>query len=146
MNVEIRNEAAQNGGWECVRGDSESVDVFTAKTKCRKFETDIPRNGISGSQSQFPHSCVCERIMYIPTMGLPFLLEEICRPILGIYKSLTQTHECRNWGWGRAIPRKGNIYVIGIAVAVFNREGALYSNCVSTDASHPPKVESINTT
>ncbi len=24
----------------------------------------------------------------------------------GLYKSLT-THECWNWGWGRAIPRKG---------------------------------------
>ncbi len=36
----------------------------TAKTKCRKFETNITRKGISGSQSQFPHSCVCERIIY----------------------------------------------------------------------------------
>jgi hypothetical protein len=35
----------------------------TAKTKCRKFETNIPRKGISGPQSQFPHS-VCERIIY----------------------------------------------------------------------------------
>ncbi len=31
---------------------------YTAKTKCRKFETNIPRKGISGPQSQFPHSCV----------------------------------------------------------------------------------------
>jgi hypothetical protein len=29
--------------------------------------------------------------LYIPTMELPFLLEEICGPILGIYKSLTDT-------------------------------------------------------
>jgi hypothetical protein len=29
--------------------------------------------------------------LYIPTMELPFLLEEICGPILGIYKSLTVT-------------------------------------------------------
>jgi hypothetical protein len=36
----------------------------TAKTKCRKFETNIPRKEISGPQSQFPHSCVCERIIY----------------------------------------------------------------------------------
>jgi hypothetical protein len=36
----------------------------TAKTKCRKFERNIPRKGISGPQSQFPHSCVCERIIY----------------------------------------------------------------------------------
>jgi hypothetical protein len=31
-----------------------------AKTKYRNFETNIPRKGISGSQSQFPHSCVCD--------------------------------------------------------------------------------------
>jgi hypothetical protein len=38
--------------------------TYTAKTKCRKFETNIPRKGISGPQSQFPHSCVCELIIY----------------------------------------------------------------------------------
>jgi hypothetical protein len=41
-----------------------SVSGHTAKTKCRKLETNIPRKGLSGSQSQFPHSCVCERIIY----------------------------------------------------------------------------------
>ncbi len=40
------------------------VTSYTAKTKCRKFETNIPRKGISGPQSLFPHSCVCERIIY----------------------------------------------------------------------------------
>ncbi len=29
--------------------------------------------------------------LYIPTTGLPILLEEMCRPILGLYKSLTDT-------------------------------------------------------
>jgi len=29
--------------------------------------------------------------LYIPTMGLPVLPEEICRLILGIYKSLKDT-------------------------------------------------------
>ncbi len=29
--------------------------------------------------------------LYIPTIDLPTLLEEICRPILGLYKSLTDT-------------------------------------------------------
>ncbi len=29
--------------------------------------------------------------LYIPKMGLPFLLEEICGPILVIYKLLTDT-------------------------------------------------------
>jgi hypothetical protein len=35
-----------------------------AKTKYRNFETNIPRNGISGFQSQFPHSYVCEWFIY----------------------------------------------------------------------------------
>jgi hypothetical protein len=38
--------------------------LLTAKKKCRKFEANIPRKGISGPQSQFPHSCVSERILY----------------------------------------------------------------------------------
>jgi hypothetical protein len=29
--------------------------------------------------------------LYIPMISLPILLEEICRPILGLYKSLTDT-------------------------------------------------------
>ncbi len=36
----------------------------TAKKKFRKLEANIPRKGILGGQSQFPHSCVCERIIY----------------------------------------------------------------------------------
>jgi hypothetical protein len=36
----------------------------TAKKKCRKLEANIPRKEISGHQSQFPHSCVFERIIY----------------------------------------------------------------------------------
>jgi hypothetical protein len=32
----------------------------TAKTKLRNFDTNDPRKGIMGSQSQFPYSCVCE--------------------------------------------------------------------------------------
>jgi hypothetical protein len=35
-----------------------------AKTQYRKFETNIPRKGISRPQSQFPHSCICERFIY----------------------------------------------------------------------------------
>ena len=37
---------------------------YTAKTKYRNFEKNIPRKGISGPQSQFPHSCVCEPFIY----------------------------------------------------------------------------------
>ncbi len=45
------------------------------------------------------------RDLYISRIGLPILLQEICGPILGINSS--QTLECGNWDWGRAIPRKG---------------------------------------
>ncbi len=41
-----------------------SDQKHTAKRKCQQFEANIPRKGISGPQSQFPHSCVCERIIY----------------------------------------------------------------------------------
>jgi hypothetical protein len=37
---------------------------YTAKTQYRKFETNIPRQGIAGPESQCPHSCVCERFIY----------------------------------------------------------------------------------
>jgi hypothetical protein len=63
----------------------------TAKTKYRNFETNIPRKGISGLSPNFHiHASVSD--LYIPTIGLPILQEEICRPILGgLYKSLTDT-------------------------------------------------------
>ncbi len=34
------------------------------------------------------------------------------------YINRSQTHECGNWGWGRAIPRKGIYSINGIAVVV----------------------------
>jgi hypothetical protein len=43
-----------------------------------------------GPLSQF-HIHVSVSKLYIHTIGLPFLLEEICGLILGIYKSLTDT-------------------------------------------------------
>ncbi len=46
----------------------------------RKFETNIPRKGI-----------VSVSDLYIPTIDLPVLLQEMCGQILGIYKSLKDT-------------------------------------------------------
>ncbi len=71
-------------------GSGHEKETHTAKTKYRNFETNIPRKGISGPQSQFPHSSSVSDL-YIPTIGLPILLEELCGPILGLYKSLTDT-------------------------------------------------------
>ncbi len=58
--------------------------------KYRNFETNIPRKGISGPQPNF-HIHVSVSHLYISMISLPILLEEICRPILGLYKSLTDT-------------------------------------------------------
>jgi hypothetical protein len=38
--------------------------TYTAKSQYRKFETNVPRKGIARPQSQFPHSCLCERFLY----------------------------------------------------------------------------------
>ncbi len=66
----------------------------TAKTQYWKFETNIPRKGIARPQSQFPHLCVCERFIYSQDIARLFSCRKICGPILGIYKSLTDT-----WMW-----------------------------------------------
>jgi hypothetical protein len=47
-----------------------------------------------GSHSPNFHIHVPVSDLYIPTIDLPILLQEICGPILGIYKSLTDT-----WMW-----------------------------------------------
>ncbi len=83
--------------------------IHTAKTKCRKFETNILIKGILRSQSQFPHSRVCERIIYAqycPRWVCLFCWRKYVDRCWE-YRNRSQTHECGNWGWGRAIPRKG---------------------------------------
>ncbi len=78
----------------------------TAKNQHRKFETNIPRKGTERPQSQFPHSPVSVSDLYIPTIDMPVC----CRKYVDRsweYINHSQTHECGNWDWGRAIPRKG---------------------------------------
>jgi hypothetical protein len=49
----------------------------------------IPEKEYRGPSPNFHiHASVSD--LYIPTIVLPILLEEICRPILGLYKSLTE--------------------------------------------------------
>ncbi len=50
----------------------------------------FPEKEYRGLSPNF-HIHVSVSELYIPTIELPFLLEEICGPILGIYKSLTDT-------------------------------------------------------
>ncbi len=64
--------------------------------------TALQRQNAENSKQIFPekeyrglspnfHIHVSVSKIFIPTLGLPFLLEEICGPLLGIYKSLTDT-------------------------------------------------------
>ncbi len=45
------------------RGEKRTLEL-TAKNQYRKLETNIPRKEIEQPQSQFAHSCVCERFLY----------------------------------------------------------------------------------
>ncbi len=55
--------------------------------------------------------------LYIPTMGLPILLEEIWRPILGLYTSLTDRHMNVEIGAEAMLfPEKENVSAIFVAV------------------------------
>ncbi len=50
----------------------------------------FPENEYRGLCPNFHvHESVSD--LYIPTIGLPILLEEICKALLGLYKSLTDT-------------------------------------------------------
>jgi hypothetical protein len=66
------------------------VTEHTSKKNCRKLEANIPKKEYRDLSPSF-HIHVSVSELYIPTMELPFLLKEICGPILGIYKSLTDT-------------------------------------------------------
>jgi hypothetical protein len=74
--------------------------------KDKNLKQIFPEKEYRGLSPNF-HIHVSVSELYIPTMGLPFLLEEICGPILGIYKSLTDT-----WMWKLE-------YINGIVVAVY---------------------------
>ncbi len=63
---------------------------FRAVTLQRKSQLCIPFLGIAQSQSQYSHSCVCERFISIGS----HICSRIGRSIVGIYKSLTVT-----WMW-----------------------------------------------
>ncbi len=76
---------------------------YTAKTKYRKFETNIPRKGIVRPQFQFPHSCVCERILWSQDRSAYSAAGKFV-DWSREYINRLRTHDCGNWNWGRAIP------------------------------------------
>jgi hypothetical protein len=71
---------------------------YQSVTQYRKFETIIPKKEFRGLSPNF-HIHVSVSDFYIPTIGLPILLQENMWTDPGnVYKSLTySTHECGNW-------------------------------------------------
>jgi hypothetical protein len=80
-------------GW--LPGKGRKVDSGADQRTLQRKNADnlkqiFPEKEYRGLSPNF-HIHVSVSELYIPTMVLPFLPEEICGPILGIYKSLTDT-------------------------------------------------------
>jgi hypothetical protein len=82
-NIFVRNLI--HGGVDSSVSPGKETDYHTAKTKRRKFKQIFPEKDYRGLSPNF-HIHVSVSESYISAMGLPFLLEEIRGPILGIYK------------------------------------------------------------
>ncbi len=60
------------------------------RTKAKNWKQIFTEKELRGHSPHF-HIHVSVSDLYIPTIDLPILLQEICGPILGIHKSLTDT-------------------------------------------------------
>ncbi len=76
----------------------------------------IPRNETVGAASLFPkqnynvqflHSYICERFIYFQDRSVYFAAAKYVDRSSWEYINRSQTHECGNWDWGRAMTRQG---------------------------------------
>ncbi len=65
----------------------------SAKTQYQKFETNNPRKGFARPESQFLHSCFCERFIYSPDQSA-YSAEGKYVDQTWEYIDRSQTHEC----------------------------------------------------
>ncbi len=79
------------GAWLLTLGRGDRVVINTLQRQNTEISKQIfPEKEYRGLSPNFHiHASVGD--LYIPTIGLSILLEEICTPILGLYKSLTDT-------------------------------------------------------
>jgi hypothetical protein len=76
--------------WICI-GYLRTVSRYTAKNQYTENSKQIfPKKKLRGHSPNF-YNHVSVSHLYIPTIDLPILLQEICGRILGIYKSPTDT-------------------------------------------------------
>jgi hypothetical protein len=68
----------------------ETMHPALQRQNAENLKQIFPEKEYQGLSPNF-HIHVSVSELYIPTRGLPVLLEEICRLILGIYKSLKNT-------------------------------------------------------
>ncbi len=61
-----------------------------------KSQLCIPFLGIARPQSQFPHSCVCERFIYSQDRSTHFPAADQA-DLSWKYINLSQIYQCRNW-------------------------------------------------
>jgi hypothetical protein len=66
---------------KCIEKIIQGYIYALQRRNTENFETNIPRRGIVRHQSHF-HIHVSVSNLYIPTIGLPILLQKICGPIL----------------------------------------------------------------
>jgi hypothetical protein len=71
-------------------GWSPKVPHALQRQNAENLKQIFPEKEYRGLSPDF-HIHVSVSELYIPMMGLPVLLEEICRLILGIYKSIKDT-------------------------------------------------------
>jgi hypothetical protein len=76
--ISTKNHHKRNEGLALQRENAENLKQI------------FPEKEYRGLSPNF-HIHVSVSELHISTMGLPFLLKETCGPILGIYKSLTDT-------------------------------------------------------
>ncbi len=75
--------------------------------------TELQRHNTENSKQIFSekelHIQVSASNFYIPTIGLPILLQKNMWTDPWECINCSQTHECGNWDWGRAIPFRCNV-------------------------------------
>ncbi len=116
---DVKNEAKFHARFLCIKASRRQDIVRSSltwglqvrsptlqqRTNTENWKQIFPKKESRGRRPNFLiHVYVSN--LFIPTIDLPFLLREICGPILGIYKSLTNTW-MYELGLRHTIPRKG---------------------------------------